>query len=325
VDYLKIKVLDKNISDPINNASGKCEQHLASILELFASFLAKDNPSKSPHSRWIAKNMLANKKTNYSLCSAQTDVSSNLDALIWSKAAGVILTSATLSSLGSFDRLNQQLGLQKNANQYLRLPSPFKFEKVDFIIAKFKSNPTQIYEHTQEVADQLLKRLDTNQGSLVLFASNKQMQLVADKVEQKLDCALLIQGEYPKKTILEKHQLLRQKNQGSIIFGLDSFAEGVDLKGDNLTHVVIVKLRFSVPTSPIDKTLADYLKSQRRNPFMEISLPDASLRLIQACGRLIRTETDTGKITIFDNRLTTKFYGKQLLNALPEYRLIIEP
>jgi ATP-dependent DNA helicase DinG len=325
VDYLKIKVLDKNISDPINNASGKCEQHLASILELFASFLAKDNPSKSPHSRWIAKNMLANKKTNYSLCSAQTDVSSNLDALIWSKAAGVILTSATLSSLGSFDRLNQQLGLQKNANQYLRLPSPFKFEKVDFIIAKFKSNPTQIYEHTQEVADQLLKRLDTNQGSLVLFASNKQMQLVADKVEQKLDCALLIQGEYPKKTILEKHQLLRQKNQGSIIFGLDSFAEGVDLKGDNLTHVVIVKLRFSVPTSPIDKTLADYLKSQRRNPFMEISLPDASLRLIQACGRLIRTETDTGKITIFDNRLTTKFYGKQLLNALPEYHLIVEP
>jgi ATP-dependent DNA helicase DinG len=323
-DYLKIQTLDKKDTDPINNASGECEQHLSSIVELFASFLKSDDKKQSPHSRWIEKTTLANKKTNYNLCSAQTDVSSNLNNLIWSKASGVILTSATLSSLGSFDRLNKQLGLVKSQNQYLRLPSPFKFDKVDFIIAKFKSNPTQIYEHTQEVAKQLIKRIDTNQGSLVLFASNKQMQMVADMVEDKLNCHLFTQGEYPKKTILEKHTALRQQNKGSVIFGLDSFAEGVDLKGDNLTHVVIVKLRFSVPTSPIDKTLADYLQSHNRNPFMEISLPDASLRLIQACGRLIRTETDTGKITIFDNRLSTKFYGKQLLSTLPNYNIVVE-
>jgi ATP-dependent DNA helicase DinG len=135
---------------------------------------------------------------------------------------------------------------------------------------------------------------------------------------------LLVQGEFSKKLILEKHINLRKKNQGSVIFGLDSFAEGVDLKGDNLTHVIIVKLRFSVPNSPIDKTLAGYLESKKRNPFMEISLPDASLKLIQACGRLIRTETDTGKITIFDNRLVTKFYGKKLLAALPNYNIVIE-
>ena len=323
-DYLKIKVIDKSIGDPINTASGECEQHLSSIVELFSSFLKSDDSTQSPHSRWIEKNTLANKKANYSLYSAQTDISGNLDALIWSKAAGVILTSATLSSLGSFDRLNKQLGLKKPENQYLRLPSPFEFDQVDFIIAKFKFNPTQVFEHTKEVASQLLKRLNAQEGSLVLFASNKQMQMVADMVESKLNCDLFIQGEYPKKTILEKHMTLRKQGKGSVIFGLDSFAEGVDLKGDNLTHVVIVKLRFSVPTSPIDKTLADYLQSQNRNPFMEISLPDASLRLIQACGRLIRTETDTGKITIFDNRLTTKFYGKQLLAALPGYNIVVE-
>jgi ATP-dependent DNA helicase DinG len=204
------------------------------------------------------------------------------------------------------------------------LPSPFEFDQVDFIIAKFKFNPTQVFEHTKEVASQLLKRLNAQEGSLVLFASNKQMQMVADMVESKLNCDLFIQGEYPKKTILEKHMTLRKQGKGSVIFGLDSFAEGVDLKGDNLTHVVIVKLRFSVPTSPIDKTLADYLQSQNRNPFMEISLPDASLRLIQACGRLIRTETDTGKITIFDNRLVSKFYGKQLIAALPSYNIVVE-
>lgn len=322
--YLKIKMVEKSIADPLNNVLGECEQHLSSILLLLSSFMQAHEVGRPPHSRWIEKTILANKKTNYIINSAQIDISHNLDQLIWSKVAGAVLTSATLSSLGSFDRLNQQLGLVKAENQYLRLPSPFNFDQVDFIVANFKNNPTQVYEHTQEVATQLLERIDSNEGSLVLFASNKQMQIVADLVEQKLGCELFVQGEFSKKLILKKHINLRKQNQGSVIFGLDSFAEGVDLKGDNLTHVVIVKLRFSVPTSPIEKTTNDYLQSQNRNPFMEISLPDASLRLIQACGRLIRTETDTGKITIFDNRLVSKFYGKQLLNALPGYNIIVE-
>ena len=150
------------------------------------------------------------------------------------------------------------------------------------------------------------------------------MQMVADLVEKIIECELLVQGEYSKKRILEKHIEKRKNGEGSVIFGLDSFAEGVDLKGDNLNHVMIAKLRFSVPTSPIEKTTQSYLESLNRNPFMEISLPDASLRLIQACGRLIRTENDTGKITIFDNRLRTKFYGKQLLDALPGYNIVVE-
>ena len=323
-DYLKIKMVDKTIADQITNALGECEQHLSSVLLLFSSILQIDEAGKPPHSRWIEKTTLANKKTNYILNSAQIDISNNLNNLIWSKVSGAVLTSATLTSLGSFARLNQQLGLVKEQNQYLRLPSPFSFDQVDFIVANFKNNPTQVYEHTQEVATQLLERIDSNEGSLVLFASNKQMQMVADLVEKKLGCDLFVQGEFSKKLIIEKHLSLRKQGKGSVIFGLDSFAEGVDLKGDNLTHVVIVKLRFSVPTSPIEKTTQDYLQSQNRNPFMEISLPDASLRLIQACGRLIRTETDTGKITIFDNRLVSKFYGKQLLNTLPGYNIVIE-
>lgn len=322
--YLKINQVDKTIANPLNNILGECEQHLSSILLLFSSLLQVDELGKPPHSRWVEKTILTNKKTNYILNSAQIDVSQNLNDLIWSKVAGAVLTSATLSSLGSFTRLNQQLGLIKAENRYLRLASPFVFDQVGFIVANLKHSPTQVYEHTQEVATQLLKRIDTNTGSLVLFASNKQMQMVADLVERKFDCDLLVQGEFSKKLILEKHANLHKQGKGCIIFGLDSFSEGVDLKGDMLTHVVIVKLRFSVPTSPIEKTTSDYLKSQNRNPFMEISLPDASLKLIQACGRLIRTETDTGKITIFDNRLVTKFYGKQLLNALPSYNIVIE-
>jgi ATP-dependent DNA helicase DinG len=149
------------------------------------------------------------------------------------------------------------------------------------------------------------------------------MQGVADIVENKID-NLLVQGQFSKNKILEKHIQNRKQNLQSVIFGLDSFAEGVDLKGDYLTQVMLAKLRFSMPNSPVEKTTADYLQSIGKNSFMEVSLPDVGLRLIQACGRLIRTETDTGIITIFDRRLITKRYGKQLLDSLPGYNIIVE-
>ena len=323
-EFVKTNKIDQPTTDNINNIVGQNNQNLSSILSLLSTFNQIQDPEKPPLSNWINQSRLANKKYNYQLNSAKIDVSTSLKNMIWSKAAGVVLTSATLTALGSFDRLNLQIGLNALDNQYLRLPSPFDHKSVEFIVGKIKSSPTNTYEHTQEVAQELIKRIDSQSASLVLFASNNQMQEVADLLEKSVDCELLIQGEYSKKNILERHIQNRKNGKGSIIFGLDSFAEGVDLKGDNLNHVFISKLRFSVPTSPIEMTTQSYLESMNRNAFMEISLPDASLRLIQACGRLIRTETDSGTITIFDNRLITKFYGKLLLKALPEFKIVVE-
>ena len=323
-EFVKTNKIDQPTTDNINNIVGQNNQNLSSILSLLSTFNQIQDPEKPPLSNWINQSRLANKKYNYQLNSAKIDVSTSLKNMIWSKAAGVVLTSATLTALGSFDRLNQQIGLNALDNQYLRLPSPFDHKSVEFIVGKIKSSPTNTYEHTQEVAQELIKRIDSQSASLVLFASNNQMQEVADLLEKSVNCELLIQGEYSKKNILERHIQNRKNGKGSIIFGLDSFAEGVDLKGDNLNHVFISKLRFSVPTSPIEMTTQSYLESMNRNAFMEISLPDASLRLIQACGRLIRTETDSGTITIFDNRLITKFYGKLLLKALPEFKIVVE-
>jgi len=323
-EFVKTNKIDQPTTDNINNIVGQNNQNLSSILSLLSTFNQIQDPEKPPLSNWINQSRLANKKYNYQLNSAKIDVSTSLKNMIWSKAAGVVLTSATLTALGSFDRLNQQIGLNALDNQYLRLPSPFDHKSVEFIVGKIKSSPTNTYEHTQEVAQELIKRIDSQSASLVLFASNNQMQEVADLLEKSVDCELLIQGKYSKKNILERHIQNRKNGKGSIIFGLDSFAEGVDLKGDNLNHVFISKLRFSVPTSPIEMTTQSYLESMNRNAFMEISLPDASLRLIQACGRLIRTETDSGTITIFDNRLITKFYGKLLLKALPEFKIVVE-
>ena len=323
-EFVKVTKVDQTISDNINNIVGQNNQNLSSILSLLSTFNQTQDPEKPPLSNWINQSRLANKKFNYQLNSAKIDVSASLHNMIWSKAAGVVLTSATLTALGSFSRLNQQIGLNSIENQYLRLPSPFDHKSVEFIVGKIKSSPTNTFEHTQEVAQELIKRIDHKSASLVLFASNNQMQEVADLIEKSVDCELLIQGEYSKKNILERHIENRNNGKGSVIFGLDSFAEGVDLKGDYLNHVFISKLRFSVPTSPIEMTMQSYLESMNRNAFMEISLPDASLRLIQACGRLIRTETDKGTITIFDNRLISKFYGKLLLKSLPGFKIVIE-
>jgi len=323
-DYCKRSTVQQTTMDNLNNIIGQNEQNLSSIVSLLNAFTKNTLSDTHPTSNWIVKSKLSNKKINYHLNTAKIDVSNHLQSLIWSKAAGVILTSATLTSLGSFDRMNQQLGLEAKENRYLRLSSPFNHKSVDFIVANIKASPSEVFEHTQELARELTKRINKKAATLVLFASNNQMQMVADLVEKTIECEILVQGEYSKKRILENHIEKRKNGKGSVIFGLDSFAEGVDLKGDNLNHVMIAKLRFSVPTSPIEKTTQSYLESLNRNPFMEISLPDASLRLIQACGRLIRTETDTGKITIFDNRLRTKFYGKQLLDALPGYNIVVE-
>jgi len=96
--------------------------------------------------------------------------------------------------------------------------------------------------------------------------------------------------------------------------------EGIDLPGDYCTHVIIAKIPFSVPNDPVEATLGDWIKGQGKNPFMEIAVPEASMRLIQASGRLLRTESDGGTITILDERLLQKRYGKDIINSLPAYR-----
>jgi ATP-dependent DNA helicase DinG len=100
-----------------------------------------------------------------------------------------------------------------------------------------------------------------------------------------------------------------------------SFSEGLDLPGDYCRHVVIVKLPFSVPDDPVDQAIAEWAEAQGRNPFYEISVPDASLKLVQACGRLIRSESDYGTISMLDKRIVTQRYGKALIESLPPFRL----
>jgi ATP-dependent DNA helicase DinG len=119
---------------------------------------------------------------------------------------------------------------------------------------------------------------------------------------------------------MHQHRAAIDRGAPSIIFGLASFAEGVDLPGDYLTEVIITKLPFSVPDDPVDATMAEWIEQRGGNAFMDWSVPVASMRLTQAVGRLLRTEQDSGNIILLDRRVVTKRYGRRLLDALPPFR-----
>ena len=175
--------------------------------------------------------------------------------------------------------------------------------------------------HSQALIDQLPRLLNETEGSLVLFSSRRQMLEVFQGIDSAVRERILMQGDYSKQEILRRHREIIDTGSGSIIFGLASFAEGVDLPGDYCRHVVIAKIPFAVPDSPLEAALAEWVEAQGRNAFMEISVPDAALRLVQASGRLLRTEQDTGRVTLMDRRILTRRYGRAILDSLPPFRL----
>ena len=145
------------------------------------------------------------------------------------------------------------------------------------------------------------------------------MQEVASALRQQ-GFELLVQGEASREALLTLHGLRCSGNGQSILFGSASFAEGVDLPGELLTNLIITKLPFAVPTSPVEAAMAEWITARGGNPFLQLTVPEASRKLIQACGRLIRKEEDGGRVIILDRRLLTRHYGAGLLAALPPFR-----
>jgi ATP-dependent DNA helicase DinG len=198
--------------------------------------------------------------------------------------------------------------------------SPFDYANATFSVPKMDCDPSDSVAHTAAIVEALPQLLSKDEGSLVLFSSRRQMLDVYSGVSASLGQMILLQGDYSKQEILRRHRESVDGGDGSIIFGLASFAEGVDLPGDYCRHVVIAKIPFAVPDSPLEAALAEWVEAEGRNPFMEISVPNAALRLLQASGRLLRTETDSGRVTLLDRRLVTRRYGRAILDSLPPYR-----
>jgi ATP-dependent DNA helicase DinG len=156
-----------------------------------------------------------------------------------------------------------------------------------------------------------------------LFASKKQMEAVYEGLNLDWQQRVVMQGSYPKHEMLRMHKAAVDDGEQSVLFGLASFSEGVDLPGDYCTHVVIAKIPFAVPDQPVEAALAEWIENRGGNPFMDITVPDAALRLVQASGRLLRTESDRGRVTLLDRRIVSRRYGQAMLASLPPFKQFV--
>ncbi|KZC38566.1 MULTISPECIES: ATP-dependent DNA helicase DinG [Rhodanobacter] len=247
-----------------------------------------------------------------------------LREVLWGNASGVLLTSATLSAGGNFRNFADAVGLPDDALT-LSLPSPFDLAaQARLEVPSMRTLPDTREAHAEEISEWLAENLDWDAGNLVLFTSRTKL----DRVLQKLPIAQVrkvrAQGSLGKSQLVAEHCADIEAGKGSTLFGLASFGEGLDLPGKLCETVVITQLPFAVPTDPVGATYAEWLESRGRNPFIEVSIPEATRLLTQYCGRLIRNESDHGRIVLLDRRVVTKRYGSGMLKALPPFRRVIE-
>lgn len=247
-----------------------------------------------------------------------------LQEALFSRCFAAVCTSATLTALGTFDRFLERVGL--DSIDAVRIPSPFDFKRLATLsVPGMHSDPRDFAAHSEEVAALLPDLVADDPGALVLFTSWRQMHEVIGQLPEDFLDRLQVQGEASKQVLLSRHRGAVDAGRQSVLIGLASFAEGLDLPDDYCRHVVIVKLPFAVPDDPVDQAMAEWVEARGRNAFFEISVPDAALKLVQACGRLVRHEEDFGRITLLDRRIVTQRYGRALLDSLPPYRLDLNP
>lgn len=289
------------------------------ITGLGRSFGHVDEENATPTARWI--NLVETAQGyDFECRSAPVSAAQMLAHNLWQHCFAAVVTSATLTALGTFDRLLTDLGLPSETACF-SLPSPFDhYNAAELYIPAMKAEANNAELHTEEVIEYLNRELDPAAATLVLFSSWRQMRTVLASLDEKLNNKVLSQGAFSKNEILKRHKQRIDEGEGSMIFGLASFTEGVDLPGNYLTEVIITKLPFSVPDDPVDATMAEWIEQRGGNPFMEWSVPMASVRLTQAAGRLLRTEQDSGRIVLLDRRVITRRYGRQLLDTLPPFR-----
>ena len=249
------------------------------------------------------------------------NVSEELNDHLFEKLDSIIMTSATLATNQNFDYFRKRIGLSHCRE--LLVGSPFNYqEQVEIHLPSRMPDPRD-RTFTQAAAIQILNYLKLTHGkAFVLFTSYRMMDEVYEEVLpylEQLGIDVLKQGEG-----LSRSAMLTEfrENINSVLFGTSSFWEGVDVRGESLSSVIITKLPFEVPTHPVIEARVKQIEERGGNPFMEFSLPEAIIRFKQGFGRLIRTKTDTGIFVALDSRIKTKFYGKQFLNSLPPCKII---
>lgn len=223
-----------------------------------------------------------------------------------------MFTSATLTVANSFEHFKQRLGIETDNTAIW--DSPFDYAKQAVMyVPEDLPDPTTA-EYTEAVVDKALPIIEACQGGVFfLFTSHKALQQAAELLDAELDVPLMVQGDKPRDVLLSEFR----HHGNAVLLGTSSFWEGVDVRGEALTCVIIDKLPFASPGDPVLKARIDTMRKQGGNPFLDYQLPTAVITLKQGAGRLIRDVNDRGVLMLCDPRLITKSYGKIFLDSLP--------
>lgn len=240
------------------------------------------------------------------------DASGILNDRLFSQVETVVLTSATLTSAGSFNFIRSRLGVDQAAE--LIAESNYDYREQALLYLPPKMPDPRDARFQQAAAAEIVKILNASQGrAFVLCTSYSQMEALREMVECRIEFPVLMQGEGSRSGILEKFR----STPHAVLFATSSFWQGVDVRGEALSCVIIDKLPFAVPSDPVISARQRYIDNHGGDSFNEYSTPSAIITLKQGLGRLIRSRTDRGVLSILDPRIVTKSYGQQFLKSLP--------
>jgi ATP-dependent DNA helicase DinG len=258
-------------------------------------------------------------KSGYAAISAPAAVAPLLRALLFDETACVVMTSATIATGSDFSYLRRQVGLMDGPIDEIVVDSPFDYARQAMLyLPPARVNPKNA-TFARDAARIVGDVLDATGGrAFVLFTSHAVMRSVAELAAPQLPYPSMIQGDMPKGRILDWFRAQRNP----VLFATASFWEGVDVVGDALSCVIIDRIPFPPPDDPVFVARASAVREAGGDPFNELSVPAAIMRLKQGLGRLIRSASDVGLMCVLDGRLETMPYGRRILAALPPARRV---